>query len=1413
MLVIAILNSAFPINAKAKTFAFSSSHENNPLAGLSVNQVTGDFSYSLPLMTIPGVIGGFPLNLSYNAGIGVEQEASWLGLGWNLYPGGINRNRKGFPDDWSSKKVENFSYKYPTVYHGSSVDGINYFPTSLLHEEQIAFGALYNAKAWKIDRFNTQDPNYVMDTHENPYSQEGPDEFSNAQNSTLSFPSYDDYELVSPDFVTKMSPKIFEFGTITGKGKIFANWEETAVYERRLPKFELAYSNRFKFTDRKVHFYLDGEHSSFGQIKPNHVKSIYYSEFEDVLWNPYFDVSSYNPYGEQTYKASENRIKTGNFVKWYSNFELYSYGHGLLDENSLPDNNGFLECDEIAKDRKSLSIDDPQGIGAFSVTTPEGKTYHYSLPVYQHEEFTYHQKITDPDNDLSINTNYNKYAYTWLLTAITGSDFIDKGDLGTIDLSDEGYWVKFEYGKWTEGYPWRNPYSGTNEIPSNYWYDDKTDYSNYSFGIKELYYLNSIQTASHTAFFIKSLRKDAQSQNQITYNSSVNHTGNESISLMPSERHQVLKLDKIILLNNEDAHLVNKENLNTHFLTSQIGQIIKNDLPYREFNIYLEKNVLDLKDIEANLTQIESEAVQIVDFNQTYELCSNKVNSPAIGKLTLKSIDHFNNKKIKTQPSFKFSYLKNPVNVSSYKDRWGFYSLKEDDQSKPDADAWSLNEILLPSGGKISVTYESDTYGEIETMNGGPFWGKIGGGIRVSEIKIDEGSNNTFSKYSYVNPNTNQSSGVISYRPNVSGFIPYVFELPPPCVRYEYVTVEEFGNDKSLLKKTQSKFDVRGKVLVKDIQHSPYAGVHQDKNADGEILHSFDIRLRASVVIDHSAALGRTLSSTTFNKLNQIIEKTIFEYYPISEIKAGIRQETFNQFKRFYKPWSIDHVKSDNYFITTLSSKVCYPNVLKKISKTSNGLTKIDEFGDLSFTNNGFDLLSGKPLVTRTYLSNKEYKTISVPCYNKIPYAKMGSKADDITNKNMLVQETATYVYAKEDLNFVPPSNVNPNHADLSQIEEYDLHSNQRIATQNTSMDDADLIKATVQTWKPNWNYRGLNSNKNSFVDSAYHTDQVWKPHQNFVWNSITNYDGTIKTKSGVKQRFTDFDWTGLNIKDNWKRVFDIKRIDKNANAIESSDIYGYSYSVKTDLNCRFPIAKCNANYGEFAFSGAEEIIANTNFFDGEVSGASNRFNAEKSPQFAHTGDFSIRLNTKSDGFKYTTLIGAENNQMKKGKKYKASVWLRSEVFSETAPKEATLTYRLWNADDLLESTSVNPLTTKVEKAGNWYLMTIDIEIPDSIPVNKIEIIASANAIPENPIYFDDFRVHPMSNPLLAYVYNRKLGLTSASLDGDNFGTKYIYDNKGVLIEEHHEFIDRNGIGGFIKIKENTHNYSRDVND
>ena len=64
-----------------------------------VDLFSGDFSYNIPLMDV----GGYPINIFYKSGVTMDQDASWVGLGWNINPGTITRSMRGIPDDFNGE--------------------------------------------------------------------------------------------------------------------------------------------------------------------------------------------------------------------------------------------------------------------------------------------------------------------------------------------------------------------------------------------------------------------------------------------------------------------------------------------------------------------------------------------------------------------------------------------------------------------------------------------------------------------------------------------------------------------------------------------------------------------------------------------------------------------------------------------------------------------------------------------------------------------------------------------------------------------------------------------------------------------------------------------------------------------------------------------------------------------------------------------------------------------------------------------------------------------------------------------------------------------------------------------------------------------------------------------------------------
>jgi len=116
-----------------------------------VDLSSGDFNYNLPLMDV----GGYPLNLAYSGSPTMDQEASHVGLGWNLSVGQINRNVRGIPDDFDGDELtyENhlkpnvtvgLTYKFDPGFIGIEADEVPQTPTSNNASLSASLSIVYN---------------------------------------------------------------------------------------------------------------------------------------------------------------------------------------------------------------------------------------------------------------------------------------------------------------------------------------------------------------------------------------------------------------------------------------------------------------------------------------------------------------------------------------------------------------------------------------------------------------------------------------------------------------------------------------------------------------------------------------------------------------------------------------------------------------------------------------------------------------------------------------------------------------------------------------------------------------------------------------------------------------------------------------------------------------------------------------------------------------------------------------------------------------------------------------------------------------------------------------------------------------------------------------------------------------------
>ncbi len=468
-------------------------------------------------------------------------------------------------------------------------------------------------------------------------------------------------------------------------------------------------------------------------------------------------------------------LVTGKHVIWYSNSEIQT----LYNFSTNGFGNGFLEFEHptattlpngAATNNRFRALAPPSGIGAFAVTAEDGSTYHYSLPVYQYQTYSESNEVSTSVGELgkmtrrtgtSTATNpTGGQATAWLLTAITSADYIDRNNSGTVDAEDWGGWVKFEYGKFSSRYKWRQPYIGTA-------YSDESatiTSRNFTEGYKETYYLNAISTRSHTALFIKGVRQDGRGH----FCAGITATSSPASNLGIDERQPAssLRLDEVVLLDNASlAKLRTPDGIRaagdptavpalTNATGSNAGTYPDDPMGGSGDDMTA---VLDVHDVDADgriRKFLNANALKRIHFNYGYDLCRGIPNSfqcqngqpaslPAMteaaisdnrgGKLTLKSVSFFgptvNDIPTKITPDFTFSYESPTYDASTTnpgygKEKWDAFGLYQSGgradvtSHKPQgaygyAAPWSLNKITSPLGGSTEIQYERDQYAHV----------------------------------------------------------------------------------------------------------------------------------------------------------------------------------------------------------------------------------------------------------------------------------------------------------------------------------------------------------------------------------------------------------------------------------------------------------------------------------------------------------------------------------------------------------------------------------------------------------------------------------------------------------------------------------------------------------------------------
>lgn len=505
----------------------------------------------------------------------------------------------------------------------------------------------------------------------------------------FTFAAYDSYDVNASGISGIMQPKILQNSTQYGLGYIGTDAKNRKPSGQETGKMKVYWHNSLT-TDKTfgtnnpsdIDFYFNGQFTQNTTITPLTPLNNNFSTLQSSVTN--------------RQAVNNNRLKQGNFVEVYTNQQIRNNQAAGLLSPIEPTSNGL----NLSPLSRSSAEYKNEGIGGYKITAPDGKVYHFSQPVYHYEMVERNVLKDTTQNNVSEKRQYSSYATHWLLSTITGPDFIDTNNNNVADSEDFGYWVRMDYGKWSEGYVWRNPTDKklkdyTTNIESNI---GEKDYGTYQFGRKQLYYLDKVVSATHTAYFVKNLRYDSAGCD-LNYSFGLHDdipnegTGGGIMRLEEDftyKRQMQLMLEKIVVVKNSDANVSKGSNsdplyLNNSNLPNYVKSYQLNFSPsggfYQEYGnptilINNESGVYDAKDFESF---DYGKAIKVIDMQYNYNLAVrdhtnslsnpdknksdgspgtvyNPVKNPNKGKLCLKSVRFLGRNNFDYMPPYQFEY-------------------------------------------------------------------------------------------------------------------------------------------------------------------------------------------------------------------------------------------------------------------------------------------------------------------------------------------------------------------------------------------------------------------------------------------------------------------------------------------------------------------------------------------------------------------------------------------------------------------------------------------------------------------------------------------------------------------------------------------------------------------------------------
>lgn len=474
-------------------------------------------------------------------------------------------------------------------------------------------------------------------------------------------------------------------------------------------------------------------------------------------------VKSYDRWREHSPELfTDNNFKLNQ--TFYSHYSYLRSGE-KFDNKSLNENVTSFNILQHLKDLNTQNPAESSIIGAIEVQNVSGLKYIFNLPAFAKQTETmilsgkgkYAPKMKGDDyksfsnierNKVRITDNY-QYPYAWMLTAIVGEDYIDFDGIPGPSDGDIGYWVKFKYTKTSDDYRWRYPFTGLAYMPNSpSTYGD--DAYNLTTGLKEIYVLSEIESSSYVCKYEYQKRFDGLDAkgriNGEPRNPLVD--GDEIIDQDMTGSNYQFVVSSIDLYkkhpegeNSKVIYSADKNKVNTEpYIVSKYGRKVKSTRFKYDYSLS--------SDVPNNLANYYNISQESLDYYYNPK-SGEKIGT---GRLTLRSVQHIAydvNGMEEPLPAYNFKFWSDVDNLSGehlkynpsfneqQKDAWGNFNYNastpnlatgfggvaklyhpyceyDTTYANYNAKVWHLKEISLPSGGKLDVKYEAQSYSYVE---------------------------------------------------------------------------------------------------------------------------------------------------------------------------------------------------------------------------------------------------------------------------------------------------------------------------------------------------------------------------------------------------------------------------------------------------------------------------------------------------------------------------------------------------------------------------------------------------------------------------------------------------------------------------------------------------------------------------